>query len=94
MLGAQNSEGANKYGTKAGLALSRDNAEWRTKAHDRASLHCLLLLVVKQQIGQDSAACQSAQGPAVCLVHKQMWEPDTSEVQVAMHTHQGFAGTD
>lgn len=93
MLGAQNSEGANKYGTKAGLALSRDNAEWRTKAHDRASLHLLLLLVVKQQIGQDSAGV-SALGPAVCLVHKQMWEPDTSEVQVAMYTRQGFAGTD
>lgn len=62
MLGAQNSEGANKYGTKAGLALSRDNAEWRTKAQDRASLHLLLLLVVKQQIGQDSAGVSVSTG--------------------------------
>lgn len=69
VLGAQNPEGA-KYGTKVGLALSRDNAEWRTKA-TTGPLHLLLLLVVKQQIGQDSAGV-SAQGPAVCLVHKQM----------------------
>lgn len=62
MLSAQNSEGANKYGTKAGLALSRDNAEWRTKAHDRASLHLVLLLVVKQQIGQDSAGVSVSTG--------------------------------